>query len=65
MRHFPGAGQDALVIASYIDQYPGLCTANETRLYTIYIPGHGNVSWYKEDQLIPRPVFTREEKEIG
>lgn len=46
MSHF-NADCEAIIIGSYKDQYGG----DDTKSYTIHIKGHGEVSWYEEDQL--------------
>lgn len=46
MLHFQG-GCEAIVIGSYADQYGG----DDTKSYTLYLEGSGEVSWYKEHQL--------------
>lgn len=46
MSHFQ-SDCDAIVIASYKDQYGG----NDTESYTIHIKGYGQTSWYDEHQL--------------
>lgn len=61
MRHFYGAGKEAIVVGSYSDQYGGdLVVADEgvedddqeaPEDYSLLFEGHGQVSWYCEDQL--------------
>lgn len=49
MRHFPGAGEQAIVCGSYRDQYGG---GNQDRkIYTLLFKDHGRSSWYNEHQL--------------
>lgn len=47
MSHFPGAGEEAIVIGSYGDQYGG----NDHHAYTLHVRGHGENSWYQANQL--------------
>jgi hypothetical protein len=46
MKHFQ-SGVEAIVIASYSDQFGG----SDTQSYTIYIKGQGEVSWYYDHQM--------------
>ncbi|MCK9576573.1 MAG: hypothetical protein M0R51_11675 [Clostridia bacterium] len=46
MAHFP-SGIDAVVIGSYNDQFG----SGDIENYTLYVNGHGEVSWYEEWQL--------------
>jgi hypothetical protein len=48
MSHFQ-SGCEAIVIASYKDQFGG--TPSDRHQYTIHIKGSGEVSWYNEAQL--------------
>ena len=46
MSHF-ASDVEAIVLGSYKDQYGG----NDTKSYTLYINGEGEVSWYYDHQL--------------
>lgn len=46
MSHFEN-DTDAVVIGSYADQFGG----SDTKSYTLYVNGHGEISWYEEWQL--------------
>lgn len=46
MGHFQ-SGMQAIVIASYADKFGG----SDTKSYSIYIKGQGEVSWYYENQM--------------
>lgn len=46
MSHFT-SDADAIVMYSYNDRYGG----GDTKSYSLYIKGHGEVSWYYEHQL--------------
>ncbi len=46
MRHFT-ADCRGIVVGTYAQQYGG----NNIKAYTIYLEGHGEVSWYEEHQL--------------
>lgn len=50
MQHFEGAGGEAIVIGSYVDQYGGGSESNGHE-YTLYIKDHGKISWYHEHQM--------------
>src|SRR3990172_1644682 len=50
MSHFE-SDCEAIVIGSYADQYPQYDRLN-THDYTIFLKGSGQVSWYRENQLI-------------
>ena len=47
MSHFQG-DCDAIIIGSYADQFGG----KDIKSYTVYLKGQGQVSWYREHQLI-------------
>ena len=47
MRHFPGAGGEAIVIGSYGDQYGG----GDHDSLTLHVRGHGENSWYGAKHL--------------
>ncbi len=47
MRHFPGAGQEAYVEASYHDQFGG----SGDHCYTLMMLDGSGISWYYERQL--------------
>lgn len=47
MMRFHESGVDALVVASYAEQFGG----NDTETYTLFIKNRGRVSWYYGHQL--------------
>lgn len=47
MGHFPGAGKLATVHYTYAHAYGG----NDVKSYSLNIDGHGEVAWYREDQI--------------
>ena len=52
MRHFSGNGKEAIVVASYKQQYGG--GAREEKQYTLLILGEGaphSSSWYNESNI--------------
>ena len=52
MRHFRGAGEEAMVVASYADQYQGGRYHKDDNIeYTLKFKKHGEISWYHEHQL--------------
>lgn len=52
MDHFPGAGERAIVIGSYADQYGAHNYGEQWEPeYTLKFKDYGPVSWYRESQL--------------
>lgn len=49
MKHFSGAGSEAVVVGSYVDQFGGDRPGGGG--YTLYLRGDGSTSWYYESQL--------------
>lgn len=49
MKHFTG-GVTATVVGTYAQQF-GAFSKRHWKIYTLKIPGEGEVSWYEEDQL--------------
>lgn len=49
--HFPGAGQKAIVIGSYFEQYGGPRDDRSLNQYTLHIESVGECSWYSASEL--------------